>query len=215
MLPQSFYPDPPPGAVRFPASVVLVDPPPSAMQWHGCGTTEDMCSVNLQPALNAAVVSILKDNFQNVRSSADLESATRGADLMALEDITMTPAYGVADGYIRVTLMFKDPHIDQIVTEVSSVAKIHLPPVMWSPKHAVLVLVDFATMDLFLPVHGYIANRDGLAELSDAIAAPLADAVANLSHQMKADDRIVQYVAALPSQVDRAAATTIARPERY
>ncbi|HEY6418151.1 MAG TPA: hypothetical protein VIX59_04040 [Candidatus Binataceae bacterium] len=192
-LPGNFYHPEPDSPRRLGASVALLDAPPSGFQWYGCGTSEDSCTVILQPALSAAVESVLKNNFLTVESSPDLYSAERDADLVAMEDITTTPSYGVLDGYIRVTLTFKDSRSGQVLSDVTSVAKIHLRPAMLTAKNAALVIVDFATMDLFLPMHGYISNQDALAELTETVQPPLAASIQDLSRQIADNALLVSF----------------------
>ncbi len=203
-MPASFYHQQPDSPRPIATSVTLLEAPPSGLQWYGCGTSEDSCTVVLQPALSGAIKSVLKNNFQKVANSPDLESAARDGDLVAMEDITTTPAYGVLDGYIRVTITFEDSRSNQILSEVTSVAKIHLKPVMWSPKHAALVAVDIVSLDAFLPVHGYIANQDGLAELTEAVQSPLDSSLQDLSHQIAGDAQLASFASAHgPPQVEK------------
>jgi hypothetical protein len=187
-------------AAEYPLKVALVAPAADGLRWEGCGTTEDVCTLVLEPALNDALRNLLRAYFEQVDSADSLDAANRDGELVAIESVVTFPAEGTFAGLIRITLVFKDPDSGQVVSEPSAVEKIKITPVMESPPEIGLVFLDVATADLFLPLHAYIANLDGMDSLSQAAVPALTSVLQSLGRQVASDPRLAAYAASHPSR---------------
>lgn len=192
-------PDPRP-APRYPLKLELVAPPTDGIRWDGCGTTEDACTLVLEPALTDALRDMLRGDFEQVELANTLDAANQAGDLVVIESVVTFPAQGRYAGLIRITLVFKDPDSGHIVAEPTAAEKIKLKPVMDSGPEAALIFLDVATADLFLPLHAYIANRDGMDSLSEAAVPALASVLQSLGQQVASDPRLAAYAASHPSR---------------
>ncbi len=190
----------PPASQKYPLKVELIAPPTDGIRWEGCGTTEDVCTLVLEPALTEAMKTLLRDHFDQVELADNLDAAARSGDLVAIESVVTFPAEGRYSGMFRLTLVFKDPDSGHIVAEPTAAEKIKVRPVMDSGKHAALIFLDVATADLFLPLHAYIANRDGLDALSEAAVPAVASVLQSLGQQVASDPRLAAYAASHPSR---------------
>ncbi len=189
-----------PATQKYPLKVELIAPPTDGIRWEGCGTTEDVCTLVLEPALTDAMKTLMREHFDQVDLADNLDAANRSGDLVAIESVVTFPAQGRYAGTIRLTLVFKDPDSGHIVAEPTAAEKIKVRPVMDSGKHVALIFLDVATADLFLPLHAYIANRDGLDALSAAAVPAIASAIQSLGQQIASDPSLAAYAASRPSR---------------
>jgi hypothetical protein len=189
-----------PQAHKYPLKVELIASPTDGIRWEGCGTSEDICTLVLEPALTDAMKNLLRTYFEQVDLASSLDAANRDGDLVAIESVVTFPAQGSYSGFIRLTLVFKDPDSGHIVAEPTAAEKIKLDPVMNSGKHIALIFLDVASADLFLPLHAYIANRDGLDALSEAAVPAVASVIQSLGQQIASDPRLAAYAASHPSR---------------